>query len=54
VLFPCGLPAEEIAAITARHFEVFARDDGWPRQLARGTGALMAGPAEDPPKRRRR
>jgi len=54
VLFPCGLPAEEIAAITTRHFEVFARDDGWPRPLARETGALLAGPPEDPPKRRRR
>ena len=37
VLFPCGLPAEEVAGILGRHFELFARDDGWPRPLARET-----------------
>ena len=54
VLFPCGLPAEEIAAITGRHFELFARDDGWPRPLARETGALLRAAGDDVPKRRRR
>jgi hypothetical protein len=54
VLFPCGLPAEEIAAIAARHFEVFARDDGWPRPLARETAELLQGPPDDPPPKRRR
>jgi hypothetical protein len=54
VLFPSGLPADEVAAIVAGHFELFARDDGWPRALARGTGSLLTGPDDEPPKRRRR
>ena len=54
VLFPCGLPAEEVSGILARHFELFARDDGWPRPLARETGAALETPAEESPKRRRR
>jgi hypothetical protein len=54
VLFPCGLPAEEVAAIIGRHFELFARDDGWTRSIARETGAALHSPAEEVPKRRRR
>ena len=54
VLFPCGLPAEEVSGILGRHFELFARDDGWPRSLARETGAALKTPAEESPKRHRR
>jgi hypothetical protein len=54
VLFRCGLPAEEVLGILGRHFELFARDDEWPRPLARETAAALQPPAEEPPKRRRR
>ncbi|WP_448627763.1 hypothetical protein [Geodermatophilus sp. URMC 64] len=54
VLFPCGLPAEEVAGIVARQFALLARDDGWPRALASKTEARLSGDAADPPKRRRR
>jgi hypothetical protein len=54
VLFPSGLPAEEAVGVLRRHFELFSRDDGWPRPLARETGAAFQAPAEESPKRRRR
>jgi hypothetical protein len=60
VLFPSGLPAEEVAEIVRAHFTVLARDDGWPRALARETAARLRAAAEGtgPPdaraKRRRR
>jgi hypothetical protein len=54
VLFRCDLEAEDVAAIVGRHFELFARDDDWPRPLARETGAALQRSAEDTPKRRRR
>jgi hypothetical protein len=43
-----------VSGILARHFELLARDDGWPRPLARKTGAALESPAEESPKRRRR
>jgi hypothetical protein len=60
VLFPSGLPAEEVAEIVRAQFTVLARDDGWPRALARETAAQLraaaegADPPDDRPKRRRR
>ena len=54
VLFPCGLPAEDVLGILGRHFELFARDDGWPRPLARETGAALGTTAEESPKQRHR
>jgi hypothetical protein len=60
VLFPSRLPAEEVADIIRAHFTLLARDDGWPRPLARETAAQLrtaaegAGPPDDGPKRRRR
>jgi hypothetical protein len=54
VLFPCGLPSDEVAGIVHRHFELFARDDGWPRAVARDTATGFQPPPDDPPKRRRR
>jgi hypothetical protein len=59
VLFPSGLPAEEVAGIVRAQFVVLARDDGWPRALARETAAQLragadgADPPEGRPKRRR-
>jgi hypothetical protein len=59
VLFPSGLPAEEVAGIVRAQFVLLARDDGWPRALARETatqlraGADGADPPEGRPKRRR-
>jgi hypothetical protein len=60
VLFPSGLPAEEVAEIVRAQFAVLARDDGWPRALARETAAQLqaaadgAAPPEGRSKRRRR
>ena len=54
VLFPCGLPADEVAAIIAAHLELFARDDGWPRPLAREMRTALEPPVDESPKRRRR
>jgi hypothetical protein len=54
VLFPSGLPAEEVAEIVHAQFAVLARDDGWPRALARETAAQLraAADAADPPENR--
>jgi hypothetical protein len=54
VLFPCGLPADEVAGIVHQHFELFARDDGWPRSIAREMATVEPPPADEPRKRRRR
>ncbi|MGY1601623.1 hypothetical protein [Geodermatophilus sp. SYSU D00815] len=51
VLFPSGLPPEEVSAIVARNFALLARDDGWPRGIAARTAARVA---DDPPPTRRR
>ncbi|MGY1619024.1 hypothetical protein ACI797_19965 [Geodermatophilus sp. SYSU D00691] len=54
VLFPSGLPPEEISAIVARNFALLARDDGWPRGIAARTAGRLG---DDPPpatRRRRR
>jgi hypothetical protein len=54
VLLPCGLPADAVSGIVRRHVGLFARDDGWPRSLARETGAGFEPAADESPKRRRR
>jgi len=60
VLFRCGLPDEEIAAMVGRNFLALAGDDGWPQEVARLTAdAPGRAPAEEPrktgiwPRRRR-
>jgi hypothetical protein len=35
VLFVCKLPDDEVADIIARNYDLLARDDGWPRGLAK-------------------
>jgi hypothetical protein len=60
VLFPSRLPADEAAEIVRAQFVVLARDDGWPRALARETAAQLRAATDGPdppggrPKRRRR
>jgi len=57
VLFPCGLPAEEVAELVSRQFALLARDDGWPRTLATKTESRLSAPGgveKAAPKRRRR
>src|SRR3954454_16189459 len=44
VLFPCGLPAEEVAELVSRQFALLARDDGWARTLGAKNEARAPGP----------
>jgi GTPase-associated protein 1, N-terminal domain type 2 len=57
VLFPSGLPDEQVGEILTTHFALLARDDGWPRALATRTEQRLAADADapaDPRARRRR